>query len=78
MQEYIEIKDGDTIRKLLILDTFGIEDEEYVSVLDEEKQELYIFKIIMEEDEVVFNPIEDEKELEDILAIYTELLDEEE
>lgn len=73
--EYIEISDGEETKEYLLLDTFGIEDKDYASLLDEENEELYIFEVDFEGEEAVFSPIEDEAELEEIIAIYSDILD---
>lgn len=75
LDQYIEITDGDTTLNLLLLDTFGVDDKDYAALFDEEVEELYIFEIETEGDEAVFYPIEDEKELDEILAVYAELLE---
>ena len=75
LDQYIEITDGYTTLNLLLLDTFGVDDKDYAALLDEEVEELYIFEIETEGDEAVFYPIEDDKELDEILAVYAELLE---
>lgn len=75
LDQYIEITDGDITLNLLLLDTFGVDDKDYAALLNEELEELYIFEIKTEGDEAVFYPIEDEKELDEILAVYAELLE---
>ena len=75
LDQYIEITDGDTTLNLLLLDTFGVDDKDYAALLSEEVEELYIFEIETEGDEAVFYPIEDDKELDEILAVYAELLE---
>ncbi|WP_297376175.1 DUF1292 domain-containing protein [uncultured Helcococcus sp.] len=75
LDQYIEITDGDTTLNLLLLDTFGVDDKDYAALLNEEVEELYIFEIETEGDEAVFYPIEDDKELDEILAVYAELLE---
>lgn len=74
--EYIELSDGDETIKLLLLDTFGIEDQDYAALLDEDNDQLYILEIHLEDNEVVFEAIEDEEEFNEILALYEELIDE--
>lgn len=76
--QYIEISDGLNTKKLLLLDTFGVEENDYAALLDEDEEALYFFEIEMNDEEAVFNPIEDESELNEILAIYAELLEEDE
>nr|WP_276939138.1 DUF1292 domain-containing protein [Helcococcus sueciensis] len=75
---YIDLHDGDDVIRLLLIDSFGIEDEEYASLLDEEEEVLYIAQVELNEEEAIFTLIEDEDELEEILSIYSELLDEDE
>ena len=75
---YIDLHDGDDVIRLLFIDSFGIEDEEYASLLDEEEEVLYIAQVELNEEEAIFTLIEDEDELEEILSIYSELLDEDE
>lgn len=75
LDQYIEITDGETTLNLLLLDTFGVDDKNYAALLNEELEELYIFEVENEDDEAVFYPIEDGKELDEILAVYAELLE---
>lgn len=76
-KEYIEISDGEQTLNLLIVDTFGVDEKDYAALLDEETDELYLFEIEIEDEEVTFKSIESEKELEEILAIYYDLLESE-
>ncbi|MFM1602900.1 DUF1292 domain-containing protein [Helcococcus ovis] len=76
-KEYIEISDGEQTLNLLIVDTFGVDEKDYAALLDEETDELYLFEIKIENEEVTFRTIENEKELEEILAIYHDLLESE-
>lgn len=75
--EYIELFDGSEKLKLRLLDTFGVDEKDYAALLDD-KEDLYIFEVKIEEDDAVFLPIEDDEEFNDILAIYNDLLDEQE
>lgn len=74
---YIDLQDGDEVVKLLLLDSFGIDEDEYVALLDEQEDQMYIFQLDIEGEEAVFTPIEDEDELDEIISIYAELLEEE-
>lgn len=74
---YIDLQDGDEVVKLLLLDSFGIDEDEYVALLDEQENQMYIFQLDIEGEEAVFTPIEDEDELDEIISIYAELLEEE-
>lgn len=76
-KEYIEISDGEQTLNLLIVDTFGVDEKDYAALLDEETDELYLFEIKIENEEVTFRTIENKKELEEILAIYHDLLESE-
>jgi len=74
--EYIELYDGSEKIRLRLLDTFGVDEKDYAALLDE-KEELYILEVQLEDEDAVFLPIEDEEEFNDILAAYNDLLDEE-
>lgn len=76
-KEYIEISDGEHTLNLLIVDTFGVDEKDYAALLDEETDELYLFEIEIEDEEVTFKTIESEKELDEVLAIYNDLLESE-
>lgn len=66
----------DETKRFLLLDTFGVDDKDYAAFLNEETDEVYIFLMEMDEEEVVFMSIDDENEYEEVLSIYSELLDE--
>lgn len=74
--EYIDLNDGNETIKLLLLDTFGVEEQDYAALLDEKEDQLYILEVNVEGDEVVFEAIEDEEEFNEILSLYEELIDE--
>lgn len=76
-KEYIEISDGEQTLNLLIVDTFGVDEKDYAALLDEETDELYLFEIEIEDEEITFKTIESEKELDEVLAIYNDLLESE-
>ncbi|MFM1524637.1 MULTISPECIES: DUF1292 domain-containing protein [Helcococcus] len=76
-KKYIEISDGEQTLNLLIVDTFGVDEKDYAALLDEETDELYLFEIEIEDEEVTFKTIESEKELDEVLAIYNDLLESE-
>ena len=66
----------DETKRFLLLDTFGVDDKDYAAFLNEETDEVYILLMEMDEEEVVFMSIDDENEYEEVLSIYSELLDE--
>lgn len=74
--EYIELQDGNETIRLKILDSFGVEEKDYAALLDENEEQLYILEVQVEDEEVIFKTIDDEKEFEEILEIYNDLLDE--
>lgn len=75
---YIDLHDGDKVISLLLVDSFGIQDEEYASLLDEKEEILYLAHVEFNDEEAIFTLIEDEDELNEVLSIYSELLDEDE
>lgn len=56
-----------------LLDTFGMDDEDYAVMTSTKDGENYIFKIQYEGNEISFVGIEDQDELDDAAAIYEEL-----
>lgn len=75
--EYIELSDGSEKIRLRLLDSFGVDEKDYAALLDEEKDELFILEVEFDGEDAIFKAIEDEDEFNDILAIYNDLLDEE-
>lgn len=73
--EKIILNDGTRDHEFELLDTFGVEDQEYAAMLGEDEQ-IYIMKMSFIGDEAVFETIDDKKEFDEILALYIELLDE--
>lgn len=71
----IILNDGKKDHEFELLDTFGVEDQEYAAMMGEDEQ-IYIMRMEFEGDEAVFQTIEDKKEFDEILALYIELLDE--
>lgn len=78
--DIIEIyNESNEIEKYYLVDTFGIEDEDYVVLksTDEEDELLYIFKTYKDEDnQVLFEGIKDENKLDEVVDIYLELKNE--
>lgn len=75
--EEIRLSDGQKEYRFELLDTFGVDEQEYASMLGEDDQ-VYIMEMHFEGDEAVFKTIENKKEFDEILEIYLELLDEDE
>ncbi|MGO4987962.1 DUF1292 domain-containing protein [Gallicola sp. Sow4_E12] len=59
-----------------LLDTFGMDDDDYAVMTSTKDGENYIFKIQYVDNEVNFIGIEDQDELDDACAIYEELKEE--
>lgn len=78
--DIIEIyNESNEIEKYYLVDTFGIEDEDYVVLksTDEEDELLYIFKTYKDEDnQVLFEGIKDKNKLDEVVDIYLELKNE--
>lgn len=73
--EKIILNDGTRDYEFELLDTFGVEDQEYAAMLGEDEQ-IYIMRLSFEDDEAIFETIDDKKEFDEILSLYIELLDE--
>lgn len=75
--DIIEIyNESNEIEKYYLVDTFGIEDDDYVVLksTDEEDELLYIFKTYKDEDnQVLFEGIKDENKLDEVVDIYLDL-----
>lgn len=73
---YLDFEEDGKIKKLLLEDTFGVNDRDYASFLDEENDELYIFRTYTKNEETYFETINNEEEFEEVLEVYSDLLDE--
>ncbi|MEJ8751011.1 DUF1292 domain-containing protein [Lagierella sp. ICN-221743] len=75
--EIIEIyNENNEIEEYYLVDSFGVEDDDYVVLksTDEDDEILYIFKTVKDEDgQVLFEGIENEKKLDEVIDIYLEL-----
>ena len=78
MDNSIELYDGNEYIKFEIIDTFGVDDNNYACLLPEGGDELYILEIRYVGDEIEFLTIDDEKELDEIINLYEELVKEQE
>ena len=78
MKNRIELIDEDGIKEVFdLIDTFGMDDDDYAVLKSEQNQELYLFKIVYDNKGVNFIGIEDQEELDDAVTIYEELKAEE-
>lgn len=75
--EKITLNDGTKDIEFDLLDTFIVEDIQYASMMSQD-QILYIMEVEYEGDEAIFKTIEDKDEFDEILALYIELLEENE
>ena len=75
--DIIEIyNESNEIEKYYLVDSFGIEDDDYVVLksTDEEDELLYIFKTYKDEDnQVLFEGIKDGNKLDEVVDIYLDL-----
>ena len=75
--DIIEIyNESNEIEKYYLVDSFGIEDDDYVVLksADEEDELLYIFKTYKDEDnQVLFEGIKDGNKLDEVVDIYLDL-----
>lgn len=75
--DIIEIyNERNEIEKYYLVDSFGIEDDDYVVLksTDEEDELLYIFKTYKDEDnQVLFEGIKDGNKLDEVVDIYLDL-----
>jgi uncharacterized protein DUF1292 len=71
------INDDGQIEKLIIEATFHVDDIQYVVLHEENSDEGMIYWLDETEDgEVVFNIVEDEEELKEVIEIYEGIADE--
>lgn len=75
--DIIEIyNENNEIEEYYLVDSFGVEDDDFVVLksTDEEDEMLYIFKTVKDNDgQVLFEGIENEKKLDEVIDIYLEL-----
>ena len=72
--DYIELEnENGEVERFELIDTFGMDNDDYAVLYSKDDQEHYIFKIKYEGNEVCFIGIEDQDELDDAELIYEEL-----
>ena len=62
--------------KFNIKDTFGVDDNNYCALQQEDDDLILIAEVINNEDEVLFKAIDDQDELDEIIKLYEEMKDE--
>ena len=71
----IILNDGNKDIEFELLDTFGIDDKDYASLLNSETEEIYLLEIKIEGNETFFSTIDKQHELDEVMSFYMELLD---
>lgn len=56
-----------------IIDTFGVDDKDYAALEPLDEDFIVIFEMIKDEDSISFKPINDDKELDEIVKIYEDM-----
>ena len=62
--------------KFNIIDTFGVDDNNYCALQQEDDDLILIAEVINNDDEVIFKAIEDQQELDEIIKLYEEMKEE--
>ena len=71
----IILNDGNKDIEFELLDTFGIDDKDYASLLNSETEEIYLLEIKTEGNETFFSTIDNQQEFDEVMSFYMELLD---
>ncbi len=71
----IILNDGNKDIEFELLDTFGIDDKDYASLLNSETEEIYLLEIKIEGNETFFSTIDNQQEFDEVMSFYMELLD---
>ncbi len=71
-----QTEDGNSV-EMVILEETRINGCRYILVTDEEEEEAYIFRDVSSQDaeEAIYEPVEEESELEALGKVFAELLD---
>lgn len=72
----IELYDGKDLKKFEIIDTFGVDDNNYAVLLPEDEDMLYLLEVRYSGDEVEFLTIDDDEKFNEIISLYEELKEE--
>ncbi len=72
----IILNDGNKDIEFELLDTFGIDDKDYASLLNSETEEIYLLEIKIDGSETYFSTIDNQQEFDEVMSFYMELLDE--
>lgn len=78
MENYIniEFENGET-SKCEVLCTFAVEEIEYIALLPEDGEEVYLYRYVETEDGMSFENIESDEEYEKVVEVFETILDEE-
>ncbi len=59
-----------------VIDTFGVDDKNYCALQEYDDDMILIVEVVEDEEEVFFKTIDDQKELDEIIALYEEMKEE--
>ncbi len=74
--EKIMMNDGDRDIAMTIVATFTMDDQDYAVLDGDEDNERYVLRMIEQDDEMIFETIDDEEEFNDAVQIFEELVEE--
>lgn len=72
-RETIELYNGEEYIKFEIIDTFGVDEENYAVLLPEDEDELYVLEMRYSEDGIEFLTIDDDDKFNEVIDSYEEL-----
>ncbi len=78
MENYIniEFENGESA-KCEVLCTFAVEETEYIALLPEDGEEVYLYRYLETEEGMSFENIESDEEYEKVVEVFEQILDEE-
>ena len=59
-----------------IIDTFGVDDKNYCALQEEDDDLILIVEVVNDGEEVLFKTIDNQEELDEIIALYEEMREE--
>lgn len=71
----VRLNDGERDIEMRIVASFGLDEANY-ALLETPEGDVLLFSVTTEGDEALFMPVEDEKEWDEAMEAYEELLDE--
>ena len=59
-----------------IIDTFGVDDKNYCALQEDDDDLILIVEVVNKDDQIFFNTIENQEELDEIISLYEEMKEE--